>query len=113
MNGIAQILVLAALLEAVVQTIKPIWEAEKRTTVFFANLGLGLALSIGATYLAGIDLFALLGVPLTRFPAAGVILTGVLLSRGANVVHDVWKVATGLKLKLEESGTRIDAEGDG
>lgn len=81
-QAIAQIVVLAALLEAVIQTVKPIWEPEKRTPTFYVNLSVGLVAGAGVNYLAGLDLFALMGVPLGRLPVVEVILTGVLLSRG-------------------------------
>ena len=95
-----QILVLAFLLEAVVQTLKPIWEPAKRTPDFFIALGTGLALSVGINYLAGLDLFAWLGVPLAKLPVVGVILTGILLSRGANGLHDLLKAVSLLKVKM-------------
>ncbi|MBN1668026.1 MAG: hypothetical protein JW862_13105 [Anaerolineales bacterium] len=92
-----KIVFLAALLEAVVQTLKPIWEPEKRSVDFYVTLAVGLVISVGANYLADLDLFAAVGVPLVKAAWVGVILTGILVSRGANVLHDIFKLLQGLK----------------
>ncbi len=86
-----QLIVLALLLEACVQTLKPIWEPSKRTKEFYLSLLVGLALSTLVNYLAGLDLFTAFGLPLSRLPAVGTILTGIILSRGAGTLHDLFK----------------------
>lgn len=99
MQALWQLFVLALLVEACIETVKPIWQPEKRTVGFFASLGVGIAASVGINYLAGLDLFAWLGVPLS--PAiAGILLTGVLISRGSNFLHDLIAAALALKEKL-------------
>lgn len=83
-----QIFILAALLEALVQVIK--WVAERNDPAVglhwerFVALGGGVALCL----LAGIDLFLIVGLPL-KFPYVGQVLTGLLISRGATVLHDL------------------------
>ena len=96
-----QLFVLALLVEAVIETFKPLWEPEKRTFGFFASLVGGILAAVVINYLAGLDLFAWLGVPLS--PAiAGVLLTGVLISRGSNFVHDLIAMALALKERLRD-----------
>jgi len=98
---ISQVLILAALVESLVQTVKPIWEPKERSIVYFVNLGAGLLASAAINYLADLDLFAALGVPLVRFPIVGVILTGILLSRGANFAHDIIQLAQKVKYRVD------------
>ena len=100
-EAIYQLIVLAALIEALVQTLKPIWKPEKRTVEFFVTLGVGLAVSVFLNYLAGLDIFSVLGVPLLKLPVVGVIATGVLLSRGAQFVHDLIQIITNFKTAVE------------
>lgn len=101
-----KVLVLAALIEAVMNTIKPIWDTEKRTPQFFINLGVGFLVAIGVNVLAGMDLFALFGIPLL-YPVVGTILTGVLLSRGSNFIHDLIKTLYMLAKNLEANLKQI------
>ena len=49
-----------------------------------ALIGVGVALAFG------LDVFELVGVPAT-VPVVGMVLTGVLISRGSNYVHDILK----------------------
>lgn len=100
-NVLLQIIVLAALIEATVQTVKPIWQPAERTAIFFVNLGVGMAMSVGINYLAGLDLFSAIGVPLVRLPIVGTLLTGLLLSRGANFVHDLIQISQKIKLRVD------------
>lgn len=100
-NVVWQILILAFLIEAVVQTLKPIWEPQARTVTYFVNQLVGLVMAVIVNVLAGLDIFTLLGVPLT-IPVVGVILTGILMSRGAGVLHDLMKSLNLLKERLGE-----------
>ena len=100
-NVLIQIATLALILEALVQTVKPVWDPDKRTVVFYVNLAVGMLVSVGATYLADLDLFAAVGVPLSKLPIAGVIMTGILISRGANFMHDLIQLAQKLKIRVD------------
>lgn len=46
---------------------------------------------------AGVDVLAVAGITLGA-PAVGSVLTGVLISRGANFMHDIWSKITEEKL---------------
>jgi hypothetical protein len=98
---LTQVVILAVLVESLVQTVKPIWEPKERTVIYFVNLGVGILAAAGINYLADLDLFAALGVPLVRWPIVGVILTGILLSRGANFAHDLIQLAQKFKIRVD------------
>lgn len=84
MDKLTYILVLAFLGEAVWETLKMTWQEGK---VSIDRIG-ALAISILLAYATNIDIFALMGIGLS-IPLIGVILTGVLISRGTNFVHDL------------------------
>jgi hypothetical protein len=88
---LTQILVMAVLLEALVQTVKPIWKPEQASVSFYVSLGIGMVVSVGMNYLAGLDIFSAVGIPLVKAPVVGVVATGLLISRGSNFVHDLIK----------------------
>lgn len=95
-----QIIILAVLVEATVQTLKPIWEKGKRTPDYYVSLIVGFLASIGTTYLANVDIFEAMGVPLVKAPIVGVILTGIILTRGANIFHDILKLIEQAKIAM-------------
>ncbi|RME87651.1 MAG: hypothetical protein D6770_08900 [Anaerolineae bacterium] len=77
----------AFFVEAIVQTIKPLYDPEKGWN---RNVLLALAGGIIVCVLTGVDLFAQLGLAIP-IPYVGSVLTGIIASRGSNVVHDVFK----------------------
>lgn len=89
MEGIAgeaaRVLIFAILSEALWETLKPVWRPEKRDAGWWGPLVVSVALAV----LAGIDLFSAVGMPLLH-PVAGMVLTGVLASRGSKVLHDLF-----------------------
>ena len=81
-----QLVVLATLAEAVWETSKMVWQEGKISGDRIGALVVGLLVSIGTKA----DLFALLELPFV-IPYVGMILTGILISRGANYLHDIVK----------------------
>lgn len=87
--------VMALLIEAVINALKPAWNAEVREdrnlVTFYAALGVGVALTV----LGGVSIFEPAGVPLDTFPVlspwVGFVFTGIILSRGANAVAGLIK----------------------
>ena len=57
-----------------------------------AVIGVGVALAFG------IDLFEVVGIA-ARVPVVGMVLTGVIISRGSNYIHDILKKIMGEKAK--------------
>ena len=81
---LVQLLILAFLAEAVWETSKMVWQQGKISGDRVGALVVGILVSVGTQA----DLFLLVSIPFT-LPFIGVLLTGVLISRGANFVHDI------------------------
>lgn len=95
MEAITIVLISAVIVEAILQVIKT-WmpEGKKVPTWFWAACG--AVIGIGFCVLGGIDVVSAAGVTLA-VPVAGQILTGIIISRGASFVHDLWvRVKEGL-----------------
>jgi hypothetical protein len=78
------LLILAAIGEAVWETLKMIWQDDKKCVDKIGAVIIGLVLAVGS----GTDLMKIVGVPM-QIPYVGMILTGILISRGSNFVHDI------------------------
>lgn len=89
---ILKILVAAMVGEAIWETLKMIWENGKYNIDKIGAIAVGLLIAFGAQ----LDIFAAAGIPLV-IPYLGFVLTGILLSRGANFVHDLWQSVGSLK----------------
>lgn len=83
--SIVTIITIALLVEAVWETLKMVWQEGKININTIGALIVGIAVSI----LAKIDIFAMQGITLS-IPLIGWILTGILMSRGANFIHDLF-----------------------
>jgi hypothetical protein len=94
MSTIWIIIIAALLAEAVWETGKMVWQQGKVSVDRVGALVVGLVFALGA----GLDICAVLGICFI-YPIIGQVLTGILLSRGANFVHDLFKLAEGLAAK--------------
>ena len=83
--SIVTIITIALLVEAVWETLKMVCQEGKININSVGALIVGISVSI----LAKIDIFAMQGISLS-IPLVGWILTGVLMSRGANFIHDLF-----------------------
>ena len=85
----ANLIILALFVEAIVQTIKPIWDktAGKITVAEIVSMAIGILIAVVAkiNFLAGV-------VEITQPVLLYVlyVLTGVALGRGPSFVHDLW-----------------------
>ena len=86
---LANLIILALFVEAIVQTVKPIWDktAGKITAAEIVSMGIGIIIAVVAkiNFLAGI---VEITQPLLLYLLYG--LTGVALGRGPSFVHDLW-----------------------
>ncbi|TDT63437.1 hypothetical protein [Fonticella tunisiensis] len=82
--NILSLIIIALIGEAVWETLKMTWQQGKVSIDRIGALIIGLLLALGT----GLDLMAMIGVPM-KVPYVGMILTGLLISRGANFVHDI------------------------
>ena len=78
------VIILATLCEAVVEWLKDLVPKIEGTGAKVAALVVGLILAFGASQ----NIFALIGIEFL-YPAVGFILSGILISRGSNYLHDV------------------------
>lgn len=84
--GILVIIIASVLAEAVWETAKPIWDKGKLNPDRVGALMIGIVVAVAA----GVDLCSALGLQIA-YPIVGQVLTGILISRGANFVHDLLK----------------------
>jgi hypothetical protein len=80
----SQLIILALLIEAIVTTIA--WVAEAQ---FNWQRLTALSVAVALAVLAGIDLFVIIGLPLS-LAFAGSVFTGLILARGANAIYDLF-----------------------
>ena len=91
MEAIGAILALAIIVEALIEVIKGcVPDAVPASTWPLVGVGLGIALC----WLTRTDLLAILGVDIGVWQV-GAAVTGVLISRGASFVHDLWQRVRG------------------
>lgn len=81
---ISKLVLLAGISEALWETSKLFWVKDKVNVDRVGAVIVGVLLSIAT----GLDLFKIVGIPI-YIPFLGSILTGLLLSRGANFIHDI------------------------
>ena len=104
MDMIVTILILAITLEALIEYGKLIFQKAINWKQLVA-VGLGVAMAI----LAHVDLFAVIGVSFI-VPYVGIVLTGIIFSRGANYVADFLKLLQSVTMKKPTS--LLDTGGD-
>lgn len=86
MNIITQLIIMAFLVEALWETLKMTWQEGKLNKDRVGALVSGLIIA----FTINIDLFTTIGLT-PNFKYVGVIATGILISRGANFMHDFFK----------------------
>lgn len=91
MEQFLSILVVAILVEAVWENIKMIWQNGK----FNIDMIGSLVISILVAVLTKINIFSALNVSINVY--VGSALTGIIISRGANFVHDIFAKVNQLK----------------
>ena len=91
-----KLLVIAATVEAVWETLKMFWQEGKLNVDRVGSAVLGILLCV----LADVNFFAIVGIELS-IPIVGVVLSGLLVSRGANFVHDLLEAVSQLKSPYE------------
>lgn len=87
---IAKLVIIAILVEAIWENLKMVWQAGKVNVDAIGSLILGIIVCI----VAKLDIFALVGFGLSA-PILGWIFTGIICSRGANYLHDLFKKLKG------------------
>lgn len=101
MEALLVLVVVAVLIEAVWEALKPVFgklvdKLQERGVPIDRIASLVIALTVCLGIGEQVDLFTLLGLPL-GFPYLGLILTAVVLARGSNFVHDTLNALQGAK----------------
>lgn len=102
--------VVAAVVEAIVQNLKPLWQPEAREGQALVNLLATLILSVLLCVAADVDAFALIGLPL-KWAWLGPVLTGLMGQRAANALHGLLQGAAALRNKEQRTVTLKATEG--
>lgn len=84
MSNFLQIIVIALLAETIWENLKMVWQEGK---VNIDRIG-ALIVSVVVSMATQLDVFAILNFGIA-IPFVGSFLTGILISRGANVIHDL------------------------
>lgn len=101
MSGIMLVVVLAIIVEALIEYAKSIYKAfndggwKPAITQVAA-----MAIAVLLCFMTGGDLFVVVGINFI-WPWLGIFLTGIIISRGANYVSDFIKKLQGVKSKEE------------
>lgn len=91
----AQLVIVAILIEAIWENIKMVWQNGKFSIDKIGSLVISILICI----LAKIDIFPIVNLSI-MVPVIGSILTGIIVSRGANFVHDLFnKISGGKEVK--------------
>lgn len=85
MEGALQLVVVAILVEAIWENIKMIYQNGK---VSISMIG-SLVISILLCTISNVDIFPIVGISIS-IPIIGSVLTGIIVSRGANFVSDLF-----------------------
>ena len=88
----AQLVIVAILIEAIWENIKMVWQNGKFSIDKIGSLVISILICI----LAKIDIFPIVNLSI-MIPVIGSILTGIIVSRGANFVHDLFNKISGDK----------------
>lgn len=100
-STIVPIMLGAVLVEAVVTAITAVVDAVRAGTFAASYKPLvALVIGVGVGVLYGLDLFAGVGLQ-TQVPYVGAVLSGIILSRGANYVYDVIASLNAYRKKTE------------
>lgn len=84
MDNFLQVIVIALLAETIWENLKMVWQQGK---ISIDRIG-ALIVSILVSIFTQLDIFSILSFGIT-VPIIGSFLTGILISRGANVIHDL------------------------
>ena len=80
-----QLIIIAILVEAIWENLKMIWDKNKLNINMLGSLLLSMIICV----LAQINIFKIVGIELI-VPMIGYLLTGIIVSRGANFVNDLF-----------------------
>lgn len=86
----ALLVIIAILVEATWENLKMVYKKNKLNINMIGSLILSIIICI----VARIDVFMIVGIPIT-YPIIGYVITGIICSRGANFINDLFKKIKG------------------
>lgn len=96
----SNVIILGLIGEALWETLKLVWQNGKISVDRIGTIVIGVLLAVGT----GLDIMNIIGIPM-RIPYVGVVLTGLLLSRGANFLHDIFNSVKSLQLTIKNNAS--------
>lgn len=96
------LLFVTVIIEALITYGKTIVREKKLQWQVLLSMALGVVCAFGF----GIDLFAVAGIE-AKIPYLGIVLTGILLSRGSNYIFDLISTITKLKNPTPSEGNSV------
>jgi hypothetical protein len=91
---LAKILILSIIGEAIWETLKMFWQEGK---ISKDRIG-ALVVCIIVVWSTDLDIMTTLGIPV-KVKIIGIVLTGILISRGSNFVHDLFSSVNNISKK--------------
>lgn len=91
---LAKILILSIIGEAIWETIKMFWQEGK---ISMDRIG-ALIVCIVIVWSTDLDIMTTIGIPV-KFKVIGILLTGILISRGSNFIHDLFNSVNNISKK--------------
>lgn len=86
----AQLVIIAILVESIWENLKMVYDKQKININMIGSLLLSMLICV----LAQINIFEIVGISLI-YPFVGYVLTGIICSRGANFINDLFKKVKG------------------
>ncbi|GFZ29698.1 hypothetical protein CSC2_02240 [Clostridium zeae] len=105
MDKLASIIILAGIAEAIWETIKMVFNQGK---LDFSKLG-AILVGVLLCLLTGADILSLAGFP-PKVNYIGQVLTGLLISRGANFAHDLLTSIYNLQQNTRTDSSKVETK---
>ena len=95
-TAVISIVVFAIIAQVVVERLKPLFTGP--VAKYFQPAYVAFVVSVFIAIVFHVDLFAVLGLKIYADPIVAYVLTGIIISGGANVVNDLFKSIQNLKV---------------
>lgn len=112
LNSLLLILLAGLLVESVVDTIKTLYDCKKDFKCYTTKI-LSMGIGIAVAFVYDLDLPAFLGFSALVYGFTSNLLTGLLISRGSNFLHDLFDKMSKLKAPAQLVGTIFPATATG
>jgi ABC-type multidrug transport system fused ATPase/permease subunit len=108
LNSLLLILIAGLLVESIVDTFKTLYDCKKDFKCYTTKI-MSMIVGIVVAFVYNLDLPAFLGFSALIYGFTSNLLTGLLISRGSNFLHDLFDKISKLKAPAQLVGTIIPA----